>query len=644
MKYLAAMLAYVFAAIAVAAAAPPIEVYGQLPEIKDVALSPDGKHVAYILTIDGKEHFVVKKVGGEILGAGKGDFKARSVAFADADHAIFKASKTTGSVGFVSDWEQSGALSFNIRTKKVRLLLSGTEDLYPAQSGLGRIVGVRPGTNDVFMPAWTDNGGDSPSYDLYSANLDTGRATRFARGGQHTGDWFVDDAGNVIAREEFNTKTRTYTVEGRKDGSWKEIYRRENVDLPTLTLSAVSSDNEALIAGVRLNGEPFERYVRLGFDGSVSPPLYGEEDRDVEEVLTDINRRAFGVRFAGMQPKYKLNDAALDEVLATASRQMFDASVQIRDWSADFSKLLLYIEGGQRAPTYYVLDVARKSMSPIARSYDGLEDKDVGATTPIEYRARDGRAIPAILTTPPNVKLGAKLPLIVMPHGGPEAYDAIGFHYRAQYFASRGYLIFQPNFRGSAGFGLAHLKAGYGEWGGKMQDDLTDGVEALIRNGYADPERICIVGASYGGYAALAGGAFTPDLYKCVAAIAPVSDVEAMLNEVVRERGRKSETFAYWSKLIGDLKNDKAKIRSISPINAAENFKAPVLLIHGTDDTVVSFSQSSGMESALRKAGKNVTLVKLKGEDHWLSQSDTRLQALKELDAFVTQHIGGKPD
>jgi dipeptidyl aminopeptidase/acylaminoacyl peptidase len=232
------------------------------------------------------------------------------------------------------------------------------------------------------------------------------------------------------------------------------------------------------------------------------------------------------------------------------------------------------------------------------------------------------------------------LPLIVMPHGGPETYDSVSFDYLAQFFASRGYLVLQPNFRGSDGFGDGHRKAGHGEWGGKMQDDITDGVNLLVKYKWADPNKVCIIGGSYGGYAALAGGAYTPDLYKCVAAIAPVADLASMLAAEKREHGRNSWVYGYWSNLIGDRSKDRARIDAVSPVNAAANFKAPVLLIHGSEDDTVPFNQSVKMEEALKRAGKTVKLVKLKGEDHFLSSSQMRLQALRELDAFVAAAIG----
>jgi len=259
----------------------------------------------------------------------------------------------------------------------------------------------------------------------------------------------------------------------------------------------------------------------------------------------------------------------------------------------------------------------------------------------VTYKARDGLEINAVLTAPPDYdsETSGKLPAIVMPHGGPASYDRFDFNWRAQYFANRGYLIIQPNFRGSTGFGEEFEDAGRGEWGGKMQDDITDGVNALADAGIIDRDRVCIAGASYGGYAALAGAAFTPDLYKCVVAIAPVSDLNLMLSDRRRRSGSDHWVISYWEDVMAEGDARKEKLNAISPVHFAERIKAPVLLLHGNDDTVVPYNQSTVMERALRQAGKQVDLVKLEGEDHWLSVADTRLQTLREMDRFIAEHL-----
>ena len=259
----------------------------------------------------------------------------------------------------------------------------------------------------------------------------------------------------------------------------------------------------------------------------------------------------------------------------------------------------------------------------------------------IKYQARDDLQIQAILSAPPNFDAESSdpLPAIILPHGGPASYDRFDFDWMAQYFANRGYMVLQPNFRGSEGFGQAFEDAGRGEWGGKMQDDISDGLNALVSSKLVDPERVCIVGSSYGGYAALAGAVFTPKLYKCVIAIAPVSDLNRMLRDEKRDHGRHHWVLSYWENAMADGDARQNKLRSISPVRFAEDVTAPVLLLHGDDDTIVPLSQSTMMKSALERAGKQVELVKLKGEDHWLSVADTRMQTLREMDRFISEHL-----
>nr|WP_285817814.1 alpha/beta fold hydrolase [Echinimonas agarilytica] len=247
-------------------------------------------------------------------------------------------------------------------------------------------------------------------------------------------------------------------------------------------------------------------------------------------------------------------------------------------------------------------------------------------------------AINALLTLPPQIP-AKDLPAVVMPHGGPESYDQISFDFMAQYFASQGYAVIQPNFRGSTGFGTAYKLAGRGEWGRKMQDDVTDSLKHFATQGVVDADRVCIVGASYGGYSALAGGAFTPELYKCVVAIAPVADLPLMMKDTQRYTSKYSWVRTYWDRVIQDGNADDDMLEAISPINHVNKFKAPVLLIHGNDDTVVPMKQSLAMEDALEDADKTVTFIELHKEDHYLSNPRTRLEALEATGSFVNKYL-----
>ena len=251
--------------------------------------------------------------------------------------------------------------------------------------------------------------------------------------------------------------------------------------------------------------------------------------------------------------------------------------------------------------------------------------------------ARDGRKIPVYLTKPPDVEAP---PLVMLPHGGPAARDSMEFDWWASFLASRGYAVAQPNFRGSAGYGVDWQEAGYREWGHVMQDDVDDTLHALRSAGLVHPEKACIVGASYGGYAALMGGTRNPDLYQCVASFAGVSDLPHMLHGVRVRQGKFSGGADWWRMLIGDYEKERSWLESISPAYNAASAKAPFLIVHGKLDTIVPITQSERMVSALRKHDISVDYQVFPGEDHWLSDAGTRTKWLELLDVFLSKHIG----
>jgi dipeptidyl aminopeptidase/acylaminoacyl peptidase len=291
--------------------------------------------------------------------------------------------------------------------------------------------------------------------------------------------------------------------------------------------------------------------------------------------------------------------------------------------------------GKTTGAAYVLVDLDGKKVTRVGNLYAGIESADIAAVKPISYAASDGMQINGYLTLP-NGKATRNLPLIVMPHGGPASRDDLSFDWFAQALASRGYLVLQPNFRGSEGLGQKVEEAGYGEWGRKMQTDLSDGVRALTKLGIADPNKVCIVGASYGGYAALAGATLDADVYRCAVSVAGISDLKELLESstyspVLDE----TRSFRYLLRYLGAVNAKDPVVAGRSPLKHVQNVKNPILLIHGDNDSVVPLSQSQDMSDALRKAGKPHEFVKLKLEDHWLSKADTRLQMLQAVVKFL---------
>jgi dipeptidyl aminopeptidase/acylaminoacyl peptidase len=638
------------ASLGSAAAKPPLEAFGDVPGIRAMELSPDGKRVAYIQRTNGVDTLVIHEFETQ---QGRGlakvtDIRARDVHFVGNDYVVLIASTDTRISGFRGRHEFSAAFAFNLKTGKFVQLLRNTDNIYPGQSGLGNIVGLMPGGAEVLMPAYMGAIGSDPTMDLLRVPLDSGRGFRItsAKGTSSTIDWIVTRNGQPLAREEFNTKGKIHEISVRNadNSGWREIYRK-NTELPDIGVVGATADGQSLVVTDARDSEFMSLYSMSIADGTISPPLMQREDADVARVISDGNRVVHGVLYSGMFPTYDMFDPTVEENIKTVQNSLGTSAVYLDSWSDDWTKMLFFTEGGRHAERYLMYDTVEKKLTLVATSRPGIKPEDVGQVITVEYKARDGLKIPSLITWPTNVAEAERknLPLIVLPHGGPQVYDAVGFDWLAQYLANEGYMVLQHNFRGSAGFGGSFATAGHGQWGRKMQDDITDGAKALATMGWADPKRTCIVGWSYGGYAALAGGALTPDLYKCVVAIAGVSSLREMMAEDRRQYGPRSRTVTWWERLIGDPSKDAAAIDAVSPSLLADNFKAPVLLIHGAADTVVPIRQSELMHDALRKAKKDVRYIRIDGDDHGLVEDASRRQVLTAISEFLNAHIGAKP-
>lgn len=496
--------------------------------------------------------------------------------------------------------------------------------------------------NSIFMPVRVKFGETKPSYNMASVNYITGRVKVTYDGTHDTLDWFVDSIGTPIFRERYNNSSNTYRLEKFVKQKWETFYQVDNTTIPPIKVSGLMPDHSGVVFTSQTTGyEDFSPLMKLNFNGETSGPILAKKALEIDTVLTDHNRTVLGVKYTGLEPLYDFLDYKLQASIEFVQENLPNATIHIDSWTDDRSKVLYHMFEPSLGDAWFIHDTNSDSLNLFSTSRPDIPPEALGQVYSIEYNARDGLTIPAIVTLPPDADFEGDVsyPLIALPHGGPASHDSLDFNWMAQFLANRGYVVLQPNFRGSTGFGEAFLDAGKGEWGGKMQDDITDGIKALTTIGIADPERVCIVGASYGGYAALAGATFTPDLYKCVIAIAPVSDLNRMLRDEKRQSGSDHWVIDYWEMIMVDGDARRAKLDSISPAKFADAVQAPVLLLHGDDDTVVPIVQSTIMKRALERADKQVKFVKLKGEDHWLSVAETRLQLLQEMDAFLKEHL-----
>jgi dipeptidyl aminopeptidase/acylaminoacyl peptidase len=470
---------------------------------------------------------------------------------------------------------------------------------------------------------------------LFEVDTRTGKSRNIDQGTQFTSQWVIDADGNSIARSEWDQRTHNYTVLAKRGLGWSPIFHRD--DGNQLQLYGLTSDLKSVIA-VGTDKDGRSKLLAVPLDGSAQRVLFDDPVRAVTAVTLDrFDNRPLRVYLDGATTEGRWLDPALQQRFKALSASFPGSSIDLEGQSADKSRLVARVSAADKPAVYYLIDYSTHKADILCEAYPGLAEIKLGKVSETTYKARDGTEIPAYLTSPPGYAGGGPVPLVVMPHGGPAARDYFEFDWLAQFVASRGYLVLQPQFRGSTGFGEKFREAGIHEWGGLMQDDVTDGVKAMIAQHLADPHRVCILGGSYGGYAALAGAAFTPDLYTCAISINGVFDLPLMQVYEAKHAGGQSDAALYWREHIGSPLDPK--VVAASPNRNASRVTARVLLIHATDDTVVPAEQSDLMAGALRLGDKSVTLLKIPGDDHWLSGAETRVQALKAIDTFLQANL-----
>ncbi len=299
--------------------------------------------------------------------------------------------------------------------------------------------------------------------------------------------------------------------------------------------------------------------------------------------------------------------------------------------SNELQRYVIFSSSDKEAGSYFLGDRAKGTLNYVASRYPDINESNYAAKKLLSYQARDGLNIEGYLTIPKYTDSNTKLPAIILPHGGPMARDYKGFDYWAELFANRGYVVFQPNFRGSSGYGYNFEMAAIKGWGKAMQNDLEDAAKWLQQNANVDSKKMCIAGASYGGYAALMAAVKHGDTFQCAASFAGVSDIELIVS--------KARYFTNKEIVRKQFGEDSDELEAVSPVNFANNINIPILLIHGTDDKVVPVQHSREMADELEDYNKDVRYIEIEGANHHLSAQKHRVKTLEEMVAFFNKHL-----
>jgi dienelactone hydrolase len=596
----------------------PIGELAQDPLIDGVKISPDGRSVAALYNQDNRILVLVKDLSvenSEPISVNVLNHDVKSIEWASDERLI------AGTVVEDGIWQGYYALVVMDKDgKNMRHLIS--------DYSLGNLIDLLPGDPDHVLVEEL-NISNQLYPEVYKVSIGNKRDETLVQHSRFNIGHFLTDANGDVKMGIGYLTDRVIIDAKMPNGIWKTIHNAEYLNDFHFYPQAIGKNgiayvlsyhesNTAALYEYNIESQTFGRKLfshdQVDIDG-----IYYSRSRDEVEYAT----------FAFDSRDVHIFDDQLEKDYLGVSQALPDTVNLIESRSADERRLIIFASSSDNPGSYYLFDRDSKELKYLGSRYPALENIPLSKTRAMQYEARDGMTLYGYVSYPAAYD-GTPAPMVVLVHGGPYGRDINEFNTWVQFLTSRGYIVFQPNFRGSTGYGDAYWRSGYRQWGLAMQDDIIDGVESLIADKVVDKTRICIMGSSYGGYAALMGVAKNPDMFCCAISISGISD----LNKLMLQKGN------YLNRaLIGD---DSSERKQSSPITYAENINRPILIAHGTADKTVYCSQSEDMADALEKADKDVTFLKLPDETHYLENLDNRVMLFEAIEKFLDKNAGKK--
>ena len=617
----------------------PLEAFAALPNLDQAKLSPNGDRIAYLISNGGRQQLQIQGLSSKQAIAVPPLRDTEIIAFYWANKDIvlmslgtetrrFKASRVT---------QESKLISFNVNTHESKWL--GKPKNPRIKDGIGQRASQFEQIRD-FLPDDPDHILVELDFELdtfssvYKINVRSGRRQLIQGGRKGIQSWYTDREHNVRLGMGYSLQGKSYARFKDNDKGWLDL--EELFWFGKYSFADFTQNSDIVyVRGPTEYGTKGLFKLSLS-SGKIVQTLFAHERVDYSHMLFHpISQHVVGVAYfeSGLQkslyfdPKLKASQQSLEAMIN-------GASISIVGKAKNKPLYLVLASNAQTPGLYFLFDQSSGQLSYLDTRKPGITPRHMATMAMVDIEARDGTALPSVLTLPQNAKPGEDLrqPAVILPHGGPRGVDTAHWDEWAQFLANRGYVVLQPNFRGSIGYGYRFQRAGIQQWGGLMQDDLTDATHWLIEQGYADKDRICVMGASYGGYAALMGVIKEQGLYQCAISINGVANLPNL-------KARDRINFvggSVWIKNMG-LKDTGDKL--VSPYHRAAEIRVPVLLIASKDDTRVPYSQSKDLHKRLKKR-KLGTYVQIKEGGHHLDTLQSRITILKETEKFLAKHIG----
>jgi dipeptidyl aminopeptidase/acylaminoacyl peptidase len=598
------------------------------PERVSPRISPNGTSLAWIAPHNG-----VLNVWTAPVGADGVDWGSATVVTSDTDRGIrvFRWAHDGRHLLYLQD---TGG-DENWRLYDVDLHTMQRRDLTPFEGVQAQILATeKKYPSEVLVGLNRDN---PALHDVYRLDLVTGDMVKQVENPGFAG-WVADT--ELVTRVGVGLEpdgSLVIKVRDGADGDWRLLQTLPAEDAMTSGPMAISADGSSMLA-MSSAGVDTGRLVRVDLASGAEEVLAEDPDADVSGVRVNPDTREPQiVTWVKDRTEYRVLDPALEaDLVAIRALHPGDPEIVAQDHS-DMVWLVAFTNDVGPVP-FFLYDRRRREGHFLFDHQPELSRYELAPMEPFSYQARDGLTIHGYATFPPGAGRSG-LPMVLNVHGGPWARDTWGFDSEAQWLANRGYLSVQVNFRGSTGYGKAFVNAGDREWGRAMQNDLTDGVAYAIAQGWADRERVAIFGGSYGGYAALAGVTFTPDLYRCAVDIVGPSNLKTLIETIPPYW---QPQIALFHQRVGNPETDADFLWSRSPLSRAASIKTPLLIAQGANDPRVKQAESEQIVAALRDAGIDHEYMLFPDEGHGFAKPENRLRFYAAAERFLARHLGGR--
>ncbi len=602
----------------------PLEDFFRNAKKRDYQISPDGTYFSWLAPYKSRMNIYVQKIG---------DTTAQRVTNATKENVPGYFWANDNRLLYIQDDGGNEDYKLYAIDRSGENLLN----LTPFDSVTTRFIDdLKDFPNDIIVGL---NKRNQQIFDPYRINIKTGDIEMIAENPGNISDWYTDHDGVIRAAKTTDGVNNTL------------LYRATDKDefTPVLTINFKESlnplfftfDNKHLYASSNL-GRDKSAIVKYDIaTGKEMEILFEHPEVDVSSMRFSRKRKVLThINYTTDKRGRHYLDKEMEDLYTSLEKQLEGYEVSISDYNKDEDKFLVRTYSDRSRGAYYFYDLKKKDLQKLADVSPWIDESKMAEMKPIKYKSRDGLTIHGYLTLPPNKKVAKYLPVVINPHGGPWARDNWGYNPEVQFLANRGFAVLQMNFRGSTGFGRDFWEASFKEWGGKMQDDVTDGVNWLIEQGIADPNRIAIYGASYGGFATLSGITKTPDLYTCAIDYVGVSNIFTFY-----------ESFPpYWKpylemvyEMVGNPNDptDSLLLRKVSPVFHVDKIKVPLLVAQGANDPRVKKAESDQIVEALRNKGVNVRYIVKDDEGHGFSKEENRFEFYREMERFLRRHMSG---